>query len=266
MNKNILISILTFALGACGCDPAPANTNPMMMDGSVTDVDSSVDVDAGVDSGMVVVVPVCGNGVVEGSEACDDGNVVTETCSYGQTSCTVCDSGCNSVAGAVSFCGDSVVNGAEECDDGNLSDTDACPTTCENATCGDGFVQDGVDECDDGDTNNTNHCSNSCAIVYFCRVDVNTPCAPGMDFTGNAAHQALVSANIPEDANHNCTSGNTWEFANWTSGTVGSIMWGDYVRHCVGSNNLADLAEMRLCYSETDLTNTSTFDFCTVVP
>ena len=31
----------------------------------------------------------CGNGILEGSETCDDGNTTTETCTYGETSCTV---------------------------------------------------------------------------------------------------------------------------------------------------------------------------------
>ena len=44
---------------------------------------------------------VCGNGAVESGEACDDGNTVTETCAVGETSCTVCDATCNSVAGAL---------------------------------------------------------------------------------------------------------------------------------------------------------------------
>jgi cysteine-rich repeat protein len=47
----------------------------------------------------------------------------------------------------------------EECDDGNTDDNDACPTTCKNAKCGDGFVFTG-EECDDGQVSDT--CDGDC--------------------------------------------------------------------------------------------------------
>lgn len=48
-------------------------------------------------------------------------------------------------------CGDGVVDLDEACDDGDLDDTDECPTTCLDATCGDGFQYIlGGELCDDG--------------------------------------------------------------------------------------------------------------------
>ena len=47
-------------------------------------------------------------------------------------------------------CGDGAVDTGEQCDDANAIDTDACPSSCLNAFCGDGFVQAGVEQCDDG--------------------------------------------------------------------------------------------------------------------
>ena len=65
----------------------------------------------------------CGNGVVDGGEQCDDGNL-----SNG-------DACLNSCLNAK--CGDGVVRvGAEECDDGNLSNEDTCLNSCVNAGCG----------------------------------------------------------------------------------------------------------------------------------
>jgi cysteine-rich repeat protein len=49
---------------------------------------------------------------------------------------------------ASAVCGNGVREGAEECDDGNDENTDACPTTCRNAFCGDGFTRTGVEQCD----------------------------------------------------------------------------------------------------------------------
>ena len=46
---------------------------------------------------------VCEDSRVTSPETCDDGNKVTESCSYGQTSCTVCNSNCQSTAGSTSF-------------------------------------------------------------------------------------------------------------------------------------------------------------------
>jgi cysteine-rich repeat protein len=73
---------------------------------------------------------VCGNGETESGETCDDGNTTTEACTYGEESCTVCNSSCQSVAGDITFCGDGLINGEEQCDDGNLVNGDGCSNTC----------------------------------------------------------------------------------------------------------------------------------------
>ena len=126
-----------------------------------------------------ITTPVCGNTVTEAGETCDDGNTTTETCNYGQTSCTVCDATCQSVAGATNYCGDSTVDAGdgETCDDGN-STTETCTygeescTVC-NATCqsvagatsycGDNTVDASNGEtCDDGDTVGGDGCDATC--------------------------------------------------------------------------------------------------------
>jgi cysteine-rich repeat protein len=79
--------------------------------------------------------PVCGNGVVEGAEACDDGNVSSaDGC---EPDCTLSGSG---------FCGDGIVDSGEDCDDGVFNDDeepDACRTNCQWPGCGDGVVDTG---------------------------------------------------------------------------------------------------------------------------
>jgi len=123
--------------------------------------------------------PVCGNSVVEAGEDCDDGNTVTETCAYGETSCTVCDSVCAEVAGATSYCGDGTTDGTngETCDDGaNNGEPLYCNATCDGITgsvCGNSVVEAGED-CDDGNTvteecaygeTSCTVCDSSCAEV-----------------------------------------------------------------------------------------------------
>ena len=75
------------------------------------DVDSSVLNDAGSDASVVtdagnpvdasVPSAVCGNNVLETGEACDQGTNPNHNCSYGQTSCQVCNASCQLVAGVV---------------------------------------------------------------------------------------------------------------------------------------------------------------------
>ena len=55
-------------------------------------------------------------------------------------------------------------HGLEECDDGNIFDIDACPTTCRDTFCGDGFVHQGVEACDDGNSVDDDTCANDCVL------------------------------------------------------------------------------------------------------
>ncbi len=141
------------------------------VDGSITDdVDTPVTVTQGT---------VCGNGTVETGEDCDDGNTVTETCTYGETSCSVCDSTCQSVAGSTSYCSDSTTDtgNGEDCDDGNTTtetcdygqtSCTVCDSTCQSVAgatsyCGDSTVDSSNSEqCDDGNTADGDGCSSTC--------------------------------------------------------------------------------------------------------
>lgn len=61
-------------------------------------------------------------------------------------------------------CGDGIVNAGEFCDDGNTDDRDDCLSSCEFATCGDGFIRAGVETCDDGNTLGGDGCNWACQI------------------------------------------------------------------------------------------------------
>jgi hypothetical protein len=106
--------------------------------------------------------PRCGDGVKDSGEACDDDN--------DDARANACRSSCQPPA-----CGDGVIDNGEECDDGaNNSDTGAgrCRMRCRKAMCGDGVVDPG-EACDDGRGNG----SRSGA----CRADCKAPsCGDGI--------------------------------------------------------------------------------------
>lgn len=78
---------------------------------------------------------VCGDGIKEGREECDDGvNNSDESPNTCRTSCKA------------PFCGDGVKDDGEDCDDGNNDNTDSCTTSC--TACGNGVLDPG-ETCDD---------------------------------------------------------------------------------------------------------------------
>jgi MYXO-CTERM domain-containing protein len=62
----------------------------------------------------------------------------------------------------VSCCGNLVIDPLEECEDGNADDGDACPGSCRNAVCGDGYLWVGMETCDDGNADDTDACVAGC--------------------------------------------------------------------------------------------------------
>ena len=153
--------------GTVGGDGCSATCQTEVCGNNVTDVGEACD-DGNTTDGdgcsATCALEGCGDGTVQGTETCDDGNAVTETCAYGDMSCTVCDSSCQSVSGATAYCGDSITNGPEACDDGptgsaTCSDTctalvaDNC-ATCREANCHTFFsgAMDAVAGCFDGGT------------------------------------------------------------------------------------------------------------------
>ena len=99
-------------------------------------------------AGACVDSSLCGDGVIQSGERCDDGDANSDAYSFAEH----CNSTCSGSASG-GYCGDGFVNAAyETCDDGNDATNDACPSgpqgPCQVAFCGDGFIwnQDGGTE------------------------------------------------------------------------------------------------------------------------
>jgi cysteine-rich repeat protein len=116
---------------------------------------------------------VCGDGMVGGTEQCDDGNSIDTD---------ACTSACEPAR-----CGDGLVGPGEQCDDGNSIDTDACTSACEPARCGDGLVGPG-EQCDDGNSVDGDGCSATCVIV-----PVGDPCVTDGRWTCASVYERGVA-------------------------------------------------------------------------
>jgi|GEM_PF-2893183 len=110
---------------------------------------------------------ICGNGLVEASEQCDDGNVLSGD---------GCDASC-SIEVVPTVCGNGAVEAGEQCDDGNLIDGDGCAASCQAevvpAICGNEQLESG-EQCDDGNLLGGDGCSAACVL----EVDATAPSVP----------------------------------------------------------------------------------------
>jgi cysteine-rich repeat protein len=141
----------------------------------------------------------CGNGVVEGLEACDDGNDVPDD---------ACTSQCTAAA-----CGDGILQAGEACDDGNQVGDDACTMQCTVPVCGDGLLQ-GAEECDLGAGNGAGK-----ACLGDCKTNVcgdgdrgpGESCDDGNNKDGDGCSAACELASCGDgevDVGEGCDDGN----------------------------------------------------------
>ena len=125
---------------------------------------------------------VCGNGMTESGESCDDGNT---------TACDGCSATCVPEA-----CGNSMVECAEACDDGNVADGDGCDANCTVTGCGNGRVT-GTEQCDDGNTTAGDGCSSP-----DCQIEAPPGCGNGMTDPGEECDDN--NTNDCDGCSHTC--------------------------------------------------------------
>ncbi|MCA9577157.1 MAG: DUF4215 domain-containing protein [Myxococcales bacterium] len=139
----------------------------------------------------------CGNGVVAGSETCDDGT----NCLDG-SDCTVGGAAC----GDGSTC---QPRGGDGCRSVCLSENGwACPAAggaCER--CGDGVIAPGFEDCDDGNTQANDGCSSSCRVELGWDCNANMS---GVSVCGRCGDGAIQTATGEEcDDRGRCANTNT---------------------------------------------------------
>jgi fibro-slime domain-containing protein len=163
---------------------------------------------------------VCGDGAVEGSEACDDGNVLPgDGCS---ADCLTVESGykCPATGGACTIppvlCPNATIDPGEECDDGNAQAGDGCSVNCKveagyvcltagqkcklKSYCGDGVTNYTLGEsCDDGGNTDGDGCSASCKIEsgYTC----NNTASPSVCTYEACGNGHIAAAEVCDDTN-----------------------------------------------------------------
>jgi cysteine-rich repeat protein len=141
---------------------------------------------------------VCGNGIVEPGEECDDGPTEPDMCTP-----PVSGDGCDANCQRENFCGDGEVAGLEECDEGaaNSNQPDAtCRTDCTDAGCGDGILDSG-EECDDGNDVPDDRCSNACIDLRTCGdgivdADLDEECDDGNNVSGDGCSSACLDETV----------------------------------------------------------------------
>lgn len=194
---------------------------------------------------------VCGNGIKEAGEQCDDGNAndadgctlecISSTCGDGEVqgeNGEECDDGDNVDDNACSnncssnseYCGNNVVDTGEDCDDGNTVTDDECTNACTDPRCGDGIVQAG-ESCDDGNSELNDDCPPDCMGGGGAGGD---PCTGQAIFAGYVTNPAnptqIGTPSVPS----------VWAYA----GELG-VKAGDEMCAAIGADHVCSWAEVK---------------------
>jgi fibro-slime domain-containing protein len=181
---------------------------------------------------------LCGNGVLDPGEACDDNNMMPgDGCSAicqipaGWT-CTGMPSSCN-MAG---ICGDGILGASEACDDMNTKAGDGCSADCKTVepgyecrvpgrpcvpACGDNMVVGG-EGCDDGNTTDGDGCS------VVCQVEPGASCPKNGTMPAPGKCMGTICGNGMKEGNEGCDCGTSLT-GPWPTGCKGpnGLFFGD---------------------------------------
>lgn len=164
----------------------------------------------------------CGDGVVQRSEGCDDGNTVS-----GDGCSRICQMEANWICPTpgmscqfLGVCGNGVLTTNKACDDGNTVSGDGCSSDCKSIEtgfecrvpgkpcgprCGDGLLR-GYETCDDGNAVSGDGCSANCRIEA------------GFDCSGSpAVCTKTVCGNGKKELGETCDDGNNLPYDGCSS-------------------------------------------------
>jgi len=128
---------------------------------------------------------LCGNGMLDLGEQCDDGN---------EDNCDACQNNCQP---HVLECGNGCLDSGEECDDDNTVSEDGCSAACALEFCGDGVTQPGLGEsCDDANLVDDDGCDSNCTP---------TGCGNGIVTSGELCDQGASNDACGPDCTPDCT-------------------------------------------------------------
>lgn len=121
---------------------------------------------------------LCGNGIADPGEVCDDGNIMS-------------GDGCRADCLSTEFCGNSLLDVGEECDDGG--NTVDCDSDCTRPVCGDLFTNAAAfEECDEG--GDTADCDSDCTSPACGDDHLNTAANEECELNGYCApHVACLT-------------------------------------------------------------------------
>ncbi|MFH2005061.1 MAG: DUF4215 domain-containing protein [bacterium] len=190
---------------------------------------------------------VCGDGVLDTGEQCDDGN-------------TVSGDGCSATCQneGTQECGNGDLEGTEECDDGNTTDGDGCSSTCMNE--GAGVIVSGTA----GRVSGT--CPDAYGSIGTLCVSIRTTCNDiGTEVASTSVANADMSA--PIDMPYTPVS---WSIADVPAGSYSIYAFLDMSNgDCGDPLGTGDLTEGGLCIDVTvaavDVTDVD-FEFNSIAP
>ncbi|MEZ4366665.1 MAG: kelch repeat-containing protein [Kofleriaceae bacterium] len=153
----------------------------------------------GVCRGTVCVTPVCGDGLVEGPEACDCGApdlVLDDGACGGARNGDVGGAPCRTSC-QLPRCGDQLLDPGEECDDGNLDAGDGCSFACTFEVCGNEVADFAAGEqCDAGAGLSGDGCASTCELEFDAWTPWTAPATPparsGAAMAWDAVRRELV--------------------------------------------------------------------------
>jgi fibro-slime domain-containing protein len=238
MRSGHVLSLLAAALianvAASGC--AGVKSPTLTVDGGNPGTGGTI---PGIDAsrpmvdGITINTAMCGNGVVNDGEQCDDGNKTP-----GDGCSAICQipagwscSGSPSVCTMAGVCGDGILGASEACDDKNTASGDGCSADCKTVepgyecrvparrcvpACGDGRII-GMEQCDDGNVVADDGCSPTCQIE------------PGASCMGMpSVCKASICGNGMKEGNEGCDCGTSLT-APWPTGCNGpnGLFFGD---------------------------------------